>query len=137
VAVRLCARWARLFRWVTLRHCVGVEFGAPRLCGDTDGKVAHLREGVTLFLGSVRWRTAAYKYVVAPPPFLFHLLVFIPSLPLLSCCLSSLAVSRAHASSSSSGTAVPPAEMPVRLVAADDWRPSSMTERRLLKLEKD
>jgi len=27
--------------------------------------------------------------------------------------------------------------MPVRLVAADDWRPSSMTERRLLDLEKE
>ena len=27
--------------------------------------------------------------------------------------------------------------MPVRLVAADDWRPSSMTERRLLELEKE
>jgi len=25
--------------------------------------------------------------------------------------------------------------MPVRLIAADDWRPSSMTERRLLELE--
>jgi len=27
--------------------------------------------------------------------------------------------------------------MPVRLIAADDWRPSSMTERRLLELEKE
>jgi hypothetical protein len=27
--------------------------------------------------------------------------------------------------------------MPVRLVAADDWRPSSMTERRLLELERE
>jgi len=27
--------------------------------------------------------------------------------------------------------------MPVRLVAVDDWRPSSMTERRLLELEKE
>jgi hypothetical protein len=27
--------------------------------------------------------------------------------------------------------------MPVRLIAADDWRPSSMTERRLLDLEKE
>ena len=31
VAVRLFARWARLFRWEALRHCVGVEFGAPHL----------------------------------------------------------------------------------------------------------
>ena len=28
-------------------------------------------------------------------------------------------------------------KMPVRLIAADDWRPSSMTERRLLELEKE
>ena len=28
-------------------------------------------------------------------------------------------------------------KMPVRLVAADDWRPSSMTERRLLELERE
>jgi len=27
--------------------------------------------------------------------------------------------------------------MPVRLIAADDWRPSSMTEHRLLELEKE
>jgi len=27
--------------------------------------------------------------------------------------------------------------MPVRLIAADDWRPSLMTERRLLDLEKE
>ena len=27
--------------------------------------------------------------------------------------------------------------MPVRLVTADDWRPSSMTERRLLELERE
>jgi len=27
--------------------------------------------------------------------------------------------------------------MPVRLVAADEWRPSSMMERRLLELEKE
>jgi len=27
--------------------------------------------------------------------------------------------------------------MPVRLVAADDWRPSSITERRLLELERE
>ena len=27
--------------------------------------------------------------------------------------------------------------MPVRLIAADDWRPSSMTERRLLELERE
>jgi len=27
--------------------------------------------------------------------------------------------------------------MPVRLIAADDWRPSSMTECRLLELEKE
>jgi len=27
--------------------------------------------------------------------------------------------------------------MPVRLIAADDWRPSSMTERQLLELEKE
>jgi len=30
-AVRLFARWARLFRWEALRHCVGVEFGVPHL----------------------------------------------------------------------------------------------------------
>jgi len=28
-------------------------------------------------------------------------------------------------------------KMPVRLIAADDWRPSSKTERRLLELEKE
>jgi len=28
-------------------------------------------------------------------------------------------------------------KMPVRLIAADDWRPSLMTERRLLELEKE
>ena len=28
-------------------------------------------------------------------------------------------------------------KMPVRLIAADDWRPSSMTERRLLELERE
>jgi len=27
--------------------------------------------------------------------------------------------------------------MPVRLIAADDWRPSSLTERRLLELERE
>jgi len=27
--------------------------------------------------------------------------------------------------------------MPVRLITADDWRPSSMTERRLLELERE
>jgi hypothetical protein len=27
--------------------------------------------------------------------------------------------------------------MPVRLIAADDWRPSSMTEHRLLELERE
>ena len=25
-SVRLFARWARLFRWEALRHCIGVEF---------------------------------------------------------------------------------------------------------------
>jgi len=28
-------------------------------------------------------------------------------------------------------------KMPVRLIATDDWRPSSMTERRLLELERE
>ena len=31
VAVRLSARWARLFRRVTLRHCIGGEFGESDL----------------------------------------------------------------------------------------------------------
>jgi len=50
--------------------------------------------GVTSFLGSVRWRTAAYKYAVAPPSFFLP-----PSAFLLSPfrCLSCLAVLRAHA----------------------------------------
>ena len=31
VTVRLSARWARLFRRVTLLRCIGVEFGTPGL----------------------------------------------------------------------------------------------------------
>jgi len=31
MTVHLFARWARLFRWVTLRHCAGMEFGASHL----------------------------------------------------------------------------------------------------------
>ena len=50
--------------------------------------------GVTLFLRSVRWRTAAYKYAAASPSFFL-----LPSAFLLSPfhCLSSLAILRARA----------------------------------------
>ena len=77
----------------------------------------------------------AYKYAVAPLPFFLPPPIFTPALAF--CRLSFLAVSRGHASSSSSGFTALPAEMPVRLVTADDWRPSSMTERRLLELERE
>ena len=56
-------------------------------------------------------------------------------------CLCSLASapssSHAHVPSSGSETAFCSPKMPVRLIAADDWRPSSMTERRLLELERE
>ena len=49
-----------------------------------------------------------------------------------------LLLSHAHAPpSSGSESTVLLAKMPVTLVAADDWRPSSMTERRLLELERE
>ena len=65
----------------------------------------------------------------------------LPSAFCLHSCLWSLALaplpSHAHAPSSSSKSAFLPPKMPVRLVTADDWRPSSMTERRLLELERE
>jgi len=50
--------------------------------------------GVTSFIGSVCWWTAAYKYPVVSPTFFLPLSAL---LPLLSCCLISLAISRARA----------------------------------------
>ena len=70
------------------RYCVGVEFGASYLGGGKkDRQAAHLWGGVTSFIGSVRWWTAAYKYPVASPAFFLPLSAL---LPLLSC-LRSLA----------------------------------------------
>ena len=66
----------------TLRRC-GIRSAPPvrgkRLLGGA------FMGGVTLFLGSVRWRIAAYKYAVEPPLFflpppIFTLaLAFLPS----------------------------------------------------------
>jgi len=86
--------------------------------------------GVTVFIGSVRWWVAVYKYPVASPPFSLMLSAFILAFaPLPS-----------HARAHPRAVANPPSShprMPVRLVAADDWRPSSMMERRLLELERE
>jgi len=48
-AVRLLARWARLFRWEALRHCVGVEFGALHLRGGKGPLDGAFTEGSYLF----------------------------------------------------------------------------------------
>jgi len=86
---------------------------------------AFLGVRVTVFIGFVRWWVAAYKY---PADLLAFFIPPSALLPLLSR-LGSLVISRARAPSISSESALLPSKMPVRLVATDEWRPSSMTER--------
>ena len=93
--------------------------------------------GVTSFIGSARWWTAAYIYAVALPPFSLPPSAFRPLAFALLPSEFSCHLTRAHTPSCSSESIILPAKMPVRLVAADDWRPSSMTERRLLELERE
>ena len=86
--------------------------------------------GVTMCIGSVRWWIAAYKYPVAWLPF---------SLP-PSASILALAPLPSHAHAHPRVVTNPPffhPKMPMRLVAADNWRPSSMTEHRLLELERE
>ena len=71
---------------------------------------------------------------MVPPPFFLPPSAFLPS---SFHCLSFLTVPRARTPSSGSESTVLPTKMPVTLVTADDWRPSSMMERRLLELESE
>jgi len=80
-----------------------------------------------VLIGSVRWWAAAYKSPVSSSPSPLP-----PSAPILTPCHFSRAHPRAVVRSLFSNL-----RMPVRLIAADDWCPSSMRERRLLELEKE
>ena len=83
-----------------------------------------------MFIGSIHWWVAVYKYPVALPPF---------SLPPSTSILASAPLpshARAHPRVVANLPFFHP-KMPVRHVAADDWRPLSMTERRLLELERE
>jgi len=86
--------------------------------------------GVTVSIGSVRWWATIYKCPVVSLPSLLPPSAFVlapTSLPSLT---------RAHPRVVASSPFSHP-KMPVRLIATDDWRPSSMTERRLLELERE
>ena len=83
-----------------------------------------------MFIGSAHWWVAAFKYPVA------WLLFSLPP----SASILALAPLSSYACACPRVAANPPSlhlKMPVRLVTADDWRPSSMTERQLLELEKE
>ena len=73
---------------------------------------------------------AVYKYPVARLPFPLPPSALIPALASLP------SHARAHPRAVADLPFFHP-RMPVRLVAVDDWRPSSMTERRLLEPERE
>ena len=83
-----------------------------------------------MFIGSVRWWAAVYKC------FVVSLLSLLPRPAFVLAPTSLLFLTRAHPRVVASSPSSHP-KMPVRLIAADDWRPSSMTERRLLELERE
>ena len=112
-------------------YCAVVEFVAPCQREQSGPLGGTFTREVTVFAGYARWRLSVYKYCWVSQPLLLPrsaIVLAFASLPSPRAqTLEHIVAEPLHSSH----------KMSVRLIAADDWRPSSKTEHRLLELENE